>query len=436
MNQMATTQTAGMVHHLCRMVLMEEADQMTDEVLLKRFVTQGDESAFEVLVQRHGKMVLGVCRRVLADVHDSEDAFQATFLVLVRKAAAIRRPELLGHWLYGAAYRAALEAKALRRRSRERQVAFMPEPIAPSATPTGDLQLLLDREISRLPDKYRVPIVLCDLDGRTRREVAQSLGIPVGTLSGRLTTARRKLARRLTRLGVTVSSTLLGAALSHEIAAAVPPSLVGATVQAVTAVTAGQAAVAGTISAKVALLSHGVMKSLLLSKLKALLLVTLTVVLCGGTSLLLARHALGMEQTAATAGATAPLAANQSAATPEDEPIPKTNAPDTDKKDRPAARPYGYLGVMLATNAYKGQVFLQVVITDSPADKAELQVGDVLLKIGDQQPREALATCELLKATKPGDQITIQYQRGDDKKTVQITLGKWPAGIIALTASK
>ena len=179
------------------MALLRDGAGLTDGQLLKRFLTQRDDAAFAALVRRHGPMVLEVCRRALGNHHDAEDAFQVTFLVLARKATSIGQPELLGNWLYGAAYRAALEAKAARRRVKESQVSAMPEPEAP-AQPDVLLELrpVLDQELSRLPDKYRIPMVLCDLEGRTCRDAARQLGIPERTLSGRLTTATRYLSGR------------------------------------------------------------------------------------------------------------------------------------------------------------------------------------------------------------------------------------------------
>src|SRR5262249_50953165 len=163
----------------------------------------------------------------------------------------------VGNWLYGAAYRAALEAKAARRRVRERQVSAMPEPKAVDEADVWlDLRPVLDRELNRLPDKYRVPVVLCDLEGRTRGEVARQLGRPEGTLSGRLTTARRRLAKRLARRGLTLSGGALAAALSpREASAILPAPLVVSTVKAATSVATGQAAASGVISAKVAALT-------------------------------------------------------------------------------------------------------------------------------------------------------------------------------------
>jgi RNA polymerase sigma factor (sigma-70 family) len=244
---------------------------MTDGQLLEGFVARRDEAAFEALVRRHGPMVLGVCRRLLNHAQDAEDAFQATFLVLVRKANSLRQPELLGNWLYGVAYRTALEARAAAalRRSREKQVNPMPEPVAhDDAEICRELRPLLDRELNRLPDKYRIAVVLCDLEGGTRRDVAQQLGIAEGTLSGRLTTAHRMLAKRLARHGLTLAGPALAAALSPGAASAcVPAPLVSSTVQAAAAVAAGSGAVA-MVSASVAALVEGVMKAMLMKALK------------------------------------------------------------------------------------------------------------------------------------------------------------------------
>ncbi|HEY7330475.1 MAG TPA: sigma-70 family RNA polymerase sigma factor [Gemmataceae bacterium] len=245
--------------------------ERTDEELLERFVASRDAASFEVLVRRHGPMVLGVCRRVLQHPQDAEDAFQATFLVLVRKAASLCQRELLGNWLDGVAYRTALDARAaaLRRRKREKQVNAMPEPEArDDPDEWRDLRPLVDRELNRLPDKYRIPIVLCDLEGKTRQDAAEALDLPVGTLSGRLTTAREMLAKRLTRHGLALSAGALGAALSPSAApAAVPAPLVTSTVQAATA---------GVISSQAAALASGVVKAMLVKKLKIATVVVLT----------------------------------------------------------------------------------------------------------------------------------------------------------------
>ena len=185
---------------------------LSDGQLLGQFVARRDDGAFQTLVRRHGPMVLAVCRRILRHVQDAEDAFQATFLVLARKAAAVADREAVAGWLHGVAYRAALGARAtaLRRKAKERQVEAMPQPVAPPENDQRELLELLDRELARLPEKYRLPVVLCELEGRSRKEAARQLGLPEGTLSSRLATARKTLAVRLSRGGAAVSAAAVG----------------------------------------------------------------------------------------------------------------------------------------------------------------------------------------------------------------------------------
>src|SRR5438874_579973 len=208
---MSTRPWGGVVRQLRRSVLLHDAASLTDGQLLESFVARRDEAAFEALVRRHGPMVLGVCRGVLRNAHDAEDAFQATFLVLVRKAASLRRREAVGNWLYGVAYRTALQARttAARRRLKEAQ---MRSPESQDSAAAGvvrlELQALLDRELSRLPQKYQAPIVLCDLLGKTKREAAADLGCPEGTVSSRLARGRELLRRRLARQGLASAGSL------------------------------------------------------------------------------------------------------------------------------------------------------------------------------------------------------------------------------------
>ena len=279
---MATAQMNGLIQRFRRAALLRDGGGLTDGQLLDHFLApassepldEGDEglreAAFASLVRRHGPMVLGVCRRILNNTHDAEDAFQATFLVLVRKAASLRPRDTVGNWLYGVAYHTALKARArgVRRRFKEAQVKFMPRRDALTEDAGHDWQPLLDQELSRLPDKYREPVVLCELEGKTRKEAARHLGLPEGTLSGRLTTARRMLAKRLARRGVVLSAGALAAALSQNAASAcVPVPLAISTAKAAALLAAGTTAT-GVISANVAVLTEGVMKAMLMSKLK------------------------------------------------------------------------------------------------------------------------------------------------------------------------
>jgi RNA polymerase sigma factor (sigma-70 family) len=258
---------------------------LTDGQLLARFLDGREEAAFAALVGRHGPMVLGVCRRVLRHAQDAEDAFQAAFLLLARKAASVARREALGGWLYRVAYRAALaaRARAARRRERERQVEPMPQP---EVTPpqADDWRPLLDRELDALPEKYRLAVLLCDLQGHTRREAARRLGLSEGTLSSQLTRGRRLLARRLARRGLTLSGGALAAALAAEAArAAVPARLAISTVKAAVLLAGGPTAAVATPAA---LLMNEVLKSMLMTKLKIGGAVVLAVVLFGAGGLL------------------------------------------------------------------------------------------------------------------------------------------------------
>jgi len=247
---MATTPIRDVIEHLRRSIFVREAEGWTDGRLLSAFISHRDEAAFEAIVRRHGPMVMGVCQRVLRNRHDAEDAFQTTFLVLVRKAGSIVGRELLANWLYGTAYNTALKAKAgaMKQRTRERQMPKIPEPQAPPQALWSDLQSLLDRELSLLAEKYRAPVVLCDLQGRTRKEAAKQLGWSEGTLSGRLARARTMLAKRLARHSQAMSGGVLACVLSQNaVSASVSTTLVSSTVKAASLFVTGQAAATGIV---------------------------------------------------------------------------------------------------------------------------------------------------------------------------------------------
>ena len=278
-----------LVQHLRRSMYLRDRAEQTDGQLLEDYLSHHDEAALEALVRRHAPMVWGVCRRLLSSYQDAEDAFQATFLVLVRKAASIASRELLSNWLYGVAHQTALKARATaaRRTERERQVKEMPERAVTDQYLWKELQSLLDKELSRLPDNYRAIILLCDLEGKTRKEAARQLGVPEGTVASRLATARTMLAKRLSRHDLTVSGGALAAVLSQNISSAAVPSSVGAsTIEALTLATAGQAVAQGAISVKAATLTEGVLKSMLLTKCKTRIAVVgmLSLLLLGFTA--------------------------------------------------------------------------------------------------------------------------------------------------------
>ncbi len=247
-----------------RSVLGPEADDgVSDTQLLQRFVSQRDETAFEVLVWRHAGLVLNVCARWLSQSQDTEDVFQATFLTLARKAGSVANGKALGGWLARVAYRVVLR---LRTRA-AREVPAAPGCFDPPAPPAADravgadLRPILDEEIRRLPEKYRVPVVLCYLEGRTTQEAAQQLGCARGTICSRLSWARQRLRDRLTRRGLAISTAVLVSVLQPRTASA---ALVSATVQSAVAFSTGQVAARGRAVA----LAEGVLRTMLLTRLK------------------------------------------------------------------------------------------------------------------------------------------------------------------------
>jgi RNA polymerase sigma factor (sigma-70 family) len=248
--------------------------------LLQRFVALRDEDAFTSLMLRHGPMVLGVCRRVLGNSPDADDAFQATFLVLVRKAASVRNRNSLGSWLYSVAVRIARNARvsAMRRSAYERQAIPMRQADNLDEAVWRDLRPLLDAELERLPEKYRAPLVLCYLEGHTHEEAARKLGWTNGTVCGRLARAKAMLRARLVRRGLAPSAALLTAALSKEATAAIPTALFETTLKAALGCAAGT----GIVAAPVAALTKGALNTMFWSKCKAALLVVATLGLLFG----------------------------------------------------------------------------------------------------------------------------------------------------------
>jgi RNA polymerase sigma factor (sigma-70 family) len=273
---MASKTLTDVVCDLGRAARLQAALALPDAQLLERFALRRDEAAFEALLHRHGPLVFGVCRRLLYEPHDAEDAFQATFLVLARKAGAVGRRAPLGNWLYGVAYRVAarLRKNVARRRGRHQNgIDLDAVPEAEQCAPS-DLAPLLFEEVQRLPDKYRRPVVLCYLEGKTNEEAADRLCWPVGTVKGRLHRARELLRVRLTRRGVALSAGALTAALAP---AAAPAALLDATAQAALTYLAG-----GAVSASVASLTKGVLQTMFLRKLKHVAALVLAVAVLGG----------------------------------------------------------------------------------------------------------------------------------------------------------
>src|SRR5262245_45602416 len=257
--------------------------EAADPELLAAFARRRDEDAFALLVRRHGPLVYGVCRRWLREPADVEDAFQATFLVLVKRAESINRPERLANWLHGVAIRTArnLRNRAIRRQLREesgRNLNAIPANTGPA---DDELWPLVDEELRRLPEKYRLPVLLCHLQGFSRREAARRLGCPEGTLSVRLARALDMLRTRLVRRGVApaVALTLLPTASD----ASVPIILMQST--------ARLALSAPDVPARIASLSEGVMRVLVLKRILRTTAVVLMTGLLGLGGAVAVRHA-------------------------------------------------------------------------------------------------------------------------------------------------
>jgi RNA polymerase sigma factor (sigma-70 family) len=290
---MAGGQLNTFLRHLCRAVGSRPEGAPTDAQLLERFVRGRDEAAFELLVWRHGAMVLGVCSRVLDRKEDAEDAFQATFLTLVCKAGAIGKRESVGSWLYKVAYRIALRARAS---ALPRPLPDGPLPDASAGEPLADLlrrelRTAFDEEVRRLPDRYRAAFVLCHLEGQTTATAARTLGCPAGTVGTRLARARQLLRRRLARRGFALAA-VVGAG---DLVAAPAAALVNSTVEAALLGAADRAAAAGLISAHAAALAKGALRTMSLTRWSLTAAVFLALGVLGGDTASVAHRAGALE---------------------------------------------------------------------------------------------------------------------------------------------
>ena len=277
---MGSRSLLDMVHSIGRSEQLEADLAQPDAVLLERFVRHRDEAAFEAILHRHGPLVHTVCRRMLYSPDDAADAFQATFLVLARKAGAIGSGSLLAGWLFGVAYRVAARARKdrLRRETREQFDVDMTRFPASEEPRESAITRELCEEVQRLPQKYREPILLCYLEGKTIQEAANELNCPATTIKGRLALARDMLRQRLTRHGVTLTAGLLA---GNAAAAPAPAALIAEVLKAAPSFADGMAV--GAVSMQVVALAKGVLRTMLLTKIKTVVAVLLTVGLLTGT---------------------------------------------------------------------------------------------------------------------------------------------------------
>ena len=424
----------------------------TDGQLLDLFVRLRDERAFAAVVRRHGPMVLGVCRRVLGNAADADDAFQAAFLVLARRATAIDTQRPLAQWLHGVAYNTArkLRQSNARRTARVRPLAEITEPPAPSPDEHNELLAVLDDELSRLPERYRALIVLCDLEGHTRKEVAHRLACPEGTVAGRQARARELLAARLTaRVGTPAAGVLL-AALTDRIASATLPATVTNTVRAVAIDNLVRATANGLISRRAADTTEGVLRAMFLKNVRA---VASVIVCCG----LVLASAVGL------------FHFTNASAQPAPEPKSPLELLGLKEAEKPAAVTSGpkALTVVPLRVLDSGEAAATLTklfdartttITPLPEDKALLvfadakttsQIESVLVKLGEPATKkpsvfrldkkadcaetaktlaEAFGKSRVTIVPVPGDHVLLVYATEKDTQTVQKLLAKVLAG--------
>lgn len=281
---MASKRTNVLLKHVRKILTAQEIEQLTDRELLRRFAQERDEAAFAALVRRHGPMILHACQRVLHNWHDAEDAFQATFLVLARKAGSRKWEESVSTWLYLVAYRLALKIQA----SRVRPFMHRPRPVEHSTenplevASDREVSGLLDEELSRLPEKCRAPLVLCSLEGFTRDEAARHLGWSLGTFRRRLEQGRALLRQRLERRGLPVSAVLAALLGSEETTrATVPLALTQSAVQMGMQTALGKAVPGAIVASRAAVLAEGVMKGMWFFKAKIALAAVLVLGIAG-----------------------------------------------------------------------------------------------------------------------------------------------------------
>ena len=424
---MPTASPSALMDRFRRAVLGRDGAGLTDGQLLDRFLRERDETAFAALVRRHGPMVLAVCRRVLRHDQDAEDAFQATFIVLVRKASAIGRRELLGNWLYGVAYRTALEARSVasRRRTKECSLEEAPEPPAREAEVGDGSEALLDAELSRLPDKYRVPLLLCLLQGRNRQEAAKELGLAEGTLSSRLATGRKLLAERLSRRGLVLPASGVAAFLSGGAAAArVPANLIDLTL---TAASAAGSAEWGAAAAGSALLAEGVLRAMLFQKVKAFALAAVaacTLFAVGGL-FLTGQPALADKPNAAKPDKPKPDGGAKPAK--PDKPKPDGNAKPA-KPNKPEAGP-SVQGTVQSLDPAKKTITVTVVV-DAKNKKTEDQtfaVGDAKVLLEDLIVKDKNRPLPEGKLADLAEGTGVSLQLTPDRKAVVSIRARGPA---------
>lgn len=373
-------------------------DPATDRELIARFHQERDESAFAALVDKHGPMVLGVCRRRLRDPHAADDAFQATFLILARKAGQVTWQESLGGWLYQVATHVC--RKAISRTSRREAVPLAPDldPPAAPTPPPSELSGLLDEELRALPQSYRDPIVLCHLQGMTVEEAAKALAVSEGQLRGRLFRGREKLRERLAKRGVALSVSALVVSLTAGTARAVPAALRAASLAALT----------GPVSTSVLTLTHEVLSAM--SRTKFHLLVASAVLVAGLFVTGVVVKTAAADQPGKSAEVSPPVKTGTPPAEPQNTPAPK----DDDEK-KPEEKLDRREGKLKSIDAAGNKLVLH---TDEDKFDLPVEVGAKTVLTIARRPVK-------LADLKEGMEATVTF-RGTDKEAVKVEAG-WPS---------
>jgi RNA polymerase sigma factor (sigma-70 family) len=386
---------------------------LTEAQLLRRYLAFGDQRAFEVLVSRHAPLVLGVCRRFIRDPHDVEDAFQATFLILVRKAASIREPSRLGPWLFGVAYRVATRsrASAASRKACETATSDLNPRQDTAARDLDDLRFVVDEELNALPEKYRAPIVLCYLEGRSHDEAASQLGWPIGTVRSRLSRARDRLRTRLSRRGYAPLAVLLEREAGPLWPAPeTPPALIQAMIETVNRTSMGRSITAATVSRSVEFLSKGVLTMMWMSKIKTAAAFVLAATAIGSGAILYAQSRPGAPGDSGAGDA--PSARTGTSSRPADAIVGRGATPGQDLMPEGATRPSPHelslrLKLALQKLKFREQMYRKAFANIDALEEARIDVEIIRARIVEEQAalEEEL---ELLEARKEAKHVDIQ----------------------------
>jgi len=411
---MARREANRIVHYIRKLVPEPDLIGHGDGSLLERFVRLRDALAFAEILRRHGPMVWGVCRRLLDCPHAAEDAFQATFLVLLKKSGHIARRDKLANWLYGVACRTAARARvdAARRRRHERSTPGRPMVKPADEVMWRDLRPVLDEEVQRLPERYRTPFVLCYLEGLTNRQAADQLGCPEGTVVSRLAWARQRLRARLSRRGVALSVSLLAVPFSEtESVAAVPMALADAAARIATLSLSGQAGVVA-ITPSAVILMEGVLHSMLFARIKFYAIAFLMLAVLGSAAGVFSYRSLAAERQAGNA---------EQAAAPADAPA---------ANDLPAADPVR----MQLTRMQLEAAQKELVQVQSDLRKAQVELTLARSK-EKEQLAEALSAVEQNLTTQALQQNVKRLEKQIERATAAYIKGPDEPAVLSLRGS-